>query len=252
MKKVLFIMGIALYLAACGKMGPLIPPEAMAPSPINDLTVSQSGERFLLCLSPPSRDEVGRPLDDLAGIRMLKREVLPPDEDCEECPNAYHLYRMVDLEYSINALRYGNIYCLYDTDLAMGKTYQYKAVSIRQDETQSRDSNKVRKKFVAPPVAPVLAGISTETGVELEWTAPSQPESVMPAGFNIYRSESADRMSLRPINPEPVQGTRYVDRSLELGASYFYAVRTVARVAEEMVESVSSNKVAGEMRFPEE
>jgi predicted small lipoprotein YifL len=252
MKRFWFCLFMALFVAACGKKGPLIPPEALAPAPITDLRVTQTGDRFTLCLSPPSRDEGGRPLKNPAAFRVLKHEVLPPGEDCEECPTAYLPFQTVDLEYPRNVMRFGNLYCLFDTDLVPGKTYKYKVYSFLNDGTTSRDSNKVQRKFLSPPAAPVLRGTSSPTGVVLEWAAPPHPETGTIVGFNIYRGESAATMSPSPINKEPVKGTRYEDKTVVLGIHYIYTVRSLANVADELVESVSSNKVAGELKFPEE
>jgi predicted small lipoprotein YifL len=252
MKRFFFCLLIPLSLAACGKKGALIPPEALAPAPISDLRVTQTGERFTLCLTPPSADEAGRPLKNLTAIRVLKHEVLPPGEECEECPTAYLPFQTVDLEYPRNVMRFANLYCLSDTDLVLGKTYKYKAVSLLKDGTTSRDSNKVQRKFLPPPAAPVLRGTSSPTGVKLEWTVPPQPEAGKIVGFNIYRSESPETIPPYPINKEPVKGTLYEDQSVVLGFHYFYTVRSVAKVADELVESVSSNKVPGELKFPEE
>ncbi len=252
MKKLFILAGIALLLAACGKKGPLIAPEALAPAPIGNLKVSQVGESFSICLTPPSSDATGKALKNLAGIRVFKREVLPPDEDCEECPTAYRLFQIVDLEFPTNATRYGNLYCLTDTDLSFGKTYQYKAVSFQADGTTSRDSNRARKKFVHPPAAPVLNSVPATAGVVLEWTSPPKPESGTVAGFNVYRGLSADKISPDPINDKPVTGNRYEDQTVSLGTKYFYEVRSVIKFDDQTAESESSNTVTGEMKLPEE
>ncbi len=252
MKKLFILAGIAFLVAACGRKGPLVPPEALAPSPISNLRVSQVGTRFSICLTPPSSDETGKSVKNLAGFRVLKREVLPPDEDCEECPTAYRLFQTVDLEFPTDVLRYGNLYCLADTDLTVSRTYQYKAVSFQADGTTSKDSNKTRRKFVHPPAAPTVKSAPAATGVILEWTVPSKPESGTAAGFNVYRSESADRMPTEPINDKPVTGNSYEDQTVPLGTKYFYAVRALAKVDGETVESESSNIVTGEMKLPEE
>ena len=252
MEKKLLLMGIALLLAACGKKGPLVPPEALAPAPINNVKVSQPGPRFSICLTPPSTDETGKSLKNLAGFRVFKREVLPPDEDCEECPTAYRIMQIVDIEFFKEVMRFGNLYCLTDLNLAEGKTYQYKAVSFQSDGTTSRDSNKARRKFVHPPAPPVLKAAPSTTGVVLEWESPSKPETGVVEGFNIYRSESAERMPPDPINDKPVRESRYEDQTVTLGTKYFYVVRSVVKTDSETTESESSNSVAGEMKLPEE
>ncbi len=252
MKKILLLMGIVFLLAACGKKGPLVPPEALAPAPINNLRVSQVGDRFSICLTPPSSNETGKALKNLAGLRILKREVLPPDEDCEECPTAYRLFQTVDLEFPKDALRFGNLYCLADTDLVAGKTYQYKVVSFQADGTTSKDSNRARRKFVHPPAAPVLKSAPETAGVILEWTTPPKPESGAAAGFNVYRGLTADRMPPDPINDKPITGNRYEDQTVTLGTRYFYVVRSVIKIDGETAESDSSNTVTGEMKLPEE
>jgi predicted small lipoprotein YifL len=252
MNKLLFCIVTFLCLAACGKKGPLVPPEALAPSPVKDLTARQEGDRFVLCMTPPSRNDAGRPLKNLAGLRVMKREVLPPDVDCEECTGAYRLFMTVDMEYPVHVRRFGNLYCLDDTDLQRGKTYQYKAASYQADGTVSRDSNKVRLKFLAPPAAPVLRAVSSTTGVTLEWTAPPPPESGVLVGYNIYRSESSESMPVFPANAKPVSGLNYEDKSLEFGVNYFYTVRSVAEVEGELVESRASNKVSGKLKLDED
>lgn len=251
-KKLLCCAGLIIMLSACGKKGPLIPPEALAPAPITDLRVSQKGEAFSICLTLPSTDQGGRSLQDLAGFQVLKRELLPPNEDCEECRDAYGQLELVDLEYLREVRRFGNLYCLSDPELLQGKSYRYKAVAISKDGTAGRDSNKVSRTFAPAPAPPALRASSSPTGVVLEWSAPPQakPDSIV--GFNIYRGESADAIPPFPLNGEPVQGNRYEDRSTVLGVTYFYAVRSVARVGNELVESDLSNAVRGELRFPEE
>lgn len=252
MKKFLILAGIALLLTACGRKGPLIPPEALAPAPINNLRVSQTGTRFSVCLTPQSADETGKPLKNLAGVRVFKREVLPPDEDCEECPTAYRIIQTVDLEFPGDVQRFGNLYCLTDTNLVTGKTYQYKAVSFQSDGTTSRESNRARRKFVNPPAAPVLKSVAATTGVILEWSIPPKPESGIVSGFNVYRGETAEKIPPEPINDKPVLENRYEDQTVTLGSKYFYVVRSVLNADGETAESVSSNSVTGEMKLPEE
>jgi predicted small lipoprotein YifL len=252
MKKILFITGIIFLIAACGKKGPLIPPEAFVPSPIADLKVEQKGNAFVVCWTPPGKEESGRPLKDLARFLIFKREVLPPGEDCEECPTAYRMLRDVDLEYLQDVRRVGSSLCLIDSDLVAGQIYQYKAVSLEKSGAASRDSNKVRRKYLQPTPAPTLKASSSPTGVLLEWTVQGQTIYGTVAGYNIYRRQSGGTMPFSAINDKPVQENHIEDMSLEPGMHYQYVVRTIIKVDGETVESVPSNEVTGELSAPEQ
>ncbi|HJV66397.1 MAG TPA: hypothetical protein VJ550_11730, partial [Geomonas sp.] len=115
-----------LLLSGCGKKGPLIPPEALSPAPVLDLAVAQKGGGFQVSWSAPSRQESGERLTDLAGFLLFRRPVLPPAEDCEECPTAYTQLLQVYVDYPQGVTKLGNRYLYADYDLLEGKTYQYK------------------------------------------------------------------------------------------------------------------------------
>lgn len=246
-----FVFCMILLLTACGKKGPLIYPEAQVPATITDLKVEQQGERFLVSWSQPAREEGGGRLYDLAGFRLFRREVLPPAEDCEECPTAYRLIKVVDVEYLRDAVRLDSSYLTSDADLAEGKTYQYKIVSFKRDGTESGPSNKARKKMAVPPAPPTLKALSTPSGVILTWEPGILSEKAGLAGYNVYRRRPGEFLPPRPLNSAPLAGARYEDLRLERGATYAYTVRTVARIGGEMVESEPSNEVTGELTEPE-
>ena len=234
-----------LMVAACGRKGPLVPPEALVPAPIADLRVEQKGRELLVSWSRPSAEEGGGALKDLAGFQLFRREVLPPGEDCEECPTAYRLIKIVDLEYPQGIVAAGNRYLFFDSEPVEGKTYRYKALSLKKDGAVSRASNQAGRKKVAPPLPPVLKGTSSELGVILEWKGIAPPASGRIEGYNIYRKQSGDTVFLSPLTSTPVRETTYEDKQLEWGKRYDYAVRTVAMVDGETVESALSNAVQG-------
>lgn len=244
MKRILCLIVLALLLTACGRKGPLLPPEALVPAPIADLRVVQQGNLFQLSWSAPTKEEGGGPLRDLAGFRLLRREVLPPGEDCEECPTAYRLLKAVDLEYLQDVRRAGNRYFYADADLRQGTTYQYRAVSLQQDGTTSRTSNKVRRTAVTPPLPPVVQAASTSSGVRLEFVV-IPPEVGTLAGYNIYRQQAGAGAEKVALTEKPVTGNTFEDQRLTSGVPYQYQVRAVALVNGETVESALSNEVEG-------
>jgi predicted small lipoprotein YifL len=245
MKKYCLLIGLVLLVAACGKRGPLVAPEALVPAAINDLKVEQKGNRFLVCWSRPGKEEWGGALEDLAGYRVFRRDVLPPDQDCEECSDAYRQIKLVDPEYLQDVLQFGSRYCLFDGDLLDTKTYQYQVVSFEKDGSTSRGSNKARRTKLIPPAPPQLSTRKTADSIILQW----QPPAVIPgetlAGFSVYRRQANQVMSLTPIALLPADSSSFADPNMEHGVLYYYAVRTIAEIGPEQVESDLSNVVEG-------
>jgi predicted small lipoprotein YifL len=251
MKKYCLWIGIALLLTACGKRGPLVAPEALVPAAINDLQVEQKGNRFLVCWSRPGKEEWGGPRENLAGFRVLRRDVLPPDQDCEECPNAYRQVKLVDPEYLGDVLQFGSRYCLFDSELLNGKTYQYKVVSFQQDGATSKSSNKVRRSKVVPPAPPAISAQQTPDGVTLQWKPPALPPNVALEGFSIYRKQANGVMPLSPFAIVKSDATTFADPHMEHGVLYFYAVRTLVKIGSDLVESDLSNEAEGKFSLSE-
>jgi predicted small lipoprotein YifL len=251
MKKYCLWIGIALLLTACGKRGPLVAPEALVPAAINDLQVEQKGNRFLVCWSRPGKEEWGGTLEDLAGFRVLRRDVLPPDQDCEECPNAYRQVKLIDPEYLGDVLQFGSRYCLFDSELLNGKAYQYKVVSFEKDGATSKSSNKVRRSKVLPPAPPEVSAQQTPDGVTLQWKLPALPPDVALEGFSIYRKQASGVMPLSPFAIVKSDATTFADPHMEHGVLYFYAVRTLAKSGPDLVESDLSNEVEGKFSLSE-
>ncbi|MGA7826281.1 MAG: fibronectin type III domain-containing protein [Geobacteraceae bacterium] len=251
MKKYCLLIGLVLLITACGKRGPLVAPEALVPAPINNLTVDQKGNRFLVCWSRPGKEEWGGALEDLAGYRVFRRDVLPPDQDCEECADAYRQVKLVDPEYLQDVLQSGSRYCMFDSDLVDKQTYQYKVVSFEKDGATSRSSNKVRRTKLIPPAAPQLFTKKTSDSIILQWKTPATIPGETLAGFTIYRRESNQVMPLSPIAMVPAGSNSFADPNMEHGVLYHYAVRTLAKIGPDQVESELSNVVEGKFSLSE-
>ncbi|HBG04568.1 MAG: hypothetical protein A2075_21195 [Geobacteraceae bacterium GWC2_58_44] len=263
------ILGFAL-LSGCGKKGALVPPEALAPAPVSDLAIAQKGARFEVTWSAPSREEGGAPLRDLAGFLLFRRTLLPPAEDCEECPGAYSQLARIDLDFPQGVRRIGNRLLVDDYTPKKGKSYQYKVRAFTTGGARSRDSNLARRAAVTPPLPPVVEALSSATGVVLAFVAPP-PEEGSLIGYNIYRSrlsasaeatadtsssakatadtsssaEATADLTLSPLNAAPVTGTTYEDKEILVGERYSYTVTSLAAVNGETVQSAPSNPAEG-------
>jgi len=240
---------LALFaLCGCGKRGALVPPEALVPAPIKDLSAVQRGGFLQVSWSAPTKEEGGARLKDLAGFLLLRRMVLPANLDCDSCPGAYTERARVGLDYLKGVTKLGDRYLFDDYDLKAGQAYQYKVRSFSTDGAQSRDSNPARRSVAIPPLPPVLEAASSPTGVVLSFVA-IPPEEGKLLGYNIYRSKAGQTMPYTPLNPKPVAGNVYEDKTVLIGTPFSYSVRTVAVLPDgETVESAPSNFAEGMMQ----
>jgi predicted small lipoprotein YifL len=241
---------LLFLLLGCGKKGPLVPPEALVPAAVTDLAVAQKGDYFQLSWSAPTKEMGGSRLADLAGFELFRRQVLPPGEDCEQCPNAYQLLKKVDIEYLQGADRVGNVLLTNDNGVDAGRTYQYKVISLKKDGTPSPDSNKARRQKVQPPQPPVVKAVSQATGIVLAITPP-QGDPTAIVGYNIYRSRQGEPLVPLPLNDKPITGTTFEDLRVQRGVTYRYTARAIAGAAGETLESNPSNEVTGALTEPE-
>jgi hypothetical protein len=250
MKRLLLLL-IFFLPAGCGRKGQLIPPEALLPVPIADLQVAQEGGRFRVSWSLPPKPGGGGAHRELAGFRLFKREVLPPDQDCEACADAYRLAKSVDLDYLQDVRRSGDRLLTSDSDIALGTTYQYKVVAVNKDGTVSPDSNRARRRMVTPPAAPRLQAKFTPTEVLLSWEESAPPANGKLVGYNIFRWRKGAPAALAPLNSTPDLKAGFEDTKVEPRVAYVYVVRTVAAVDGETAESEPSNEVEGVLSEPD-
>jgi hypothetical protein len=90
-----------------------------------------------------------------------------------------------------------------------------------------------------PPKAPTgLAAVSGPGVINLIWDANTDADL---AGYLVLRGE-APGDTLQPLTPQPIRETRYIDRAVQPGVTYVYAVVAVDRAATPN-RSTPSNKV---------
>ncbi len=118
-----------------------------------------------------------------------------------------------------------------DRGLANGQTYYYALRAVRT-EAGGRARSTLSAVAAAtpvdltPPAAPAnLVAVPSETAVRLAWNA-SPEEDV--AGYVVYRAEAPGTAYVR-LTPTPITTTTYIDRTVERGKTYSYAVTAVDR-----------------------
>jgi len=248
MTSVLRIMTFLLLVlcCACGKKGPLIPPDGKAPPPITTLRVDQQGENFRISWLAP---EQGPGYPPLAGYRVYRREVRSPSSECPECGATDILIKTVDPEYLQDVIRLGAILVVVDSDVKTGTTYQYQVTALEKSGAENRDSVRVKRRKVLPPPAPKVRLEEVPAGIMLAWE-PVTTEAGTLSGYTVYRLRPAERYAFLPANPVPLKEPGYEDLRMEPDTIYRYQVRAVALVDGETVESAPSPLVEGKFILP--
>ena len=245
----LILFFVLSLCVACGKKGPLIPPDGFAPAPVSALQVIQQGESFRISWLAPMPDLRSPGPSTLAGFRLYRREVRSPDDECPTCGAEDLLIRTVDLEYLQDTVRVGNLFVTIDGEVKLGKSYQYQVTAFEKSGAENRDSGRVKRKKVPPPPAPSVRLGEVPAGMMLEWGA-VQVDTGTLAGYNVYRLRPAERYAFRPVTLKPVAENRYEDLRMEAETVYRYQVRAVALVDGESVESDPSPQVEGKFVLP--
>jgi len=112
-----------------------------------------------------------------------------------------------------------------DEGLENGKTYTYKILGIDPLGRQSPPVIvKGSPKDLTPPPIPInLKGELKNGKVYLSWDASSADDL---KGYNVYRSESIKGKFIK-LNTKPLKERKFVDRQVEMGKNYWYAVTAV-------------------------
>jgi len=245
----LFLSVVLLLCLACGKKGPLIPPDLYAPPPVSVLHVIQQGEAFRISWRAPELERRGEGNSPPAGFRIYRREAYSPGDECSVCGVEELLIRTVELKYPRDVERVGNLFVVVDGDVRIGKSYLYQVTPFEESGVESRDSVRVKRKMVQPPPAPTVRIGDVPAGIMLEWPSVQVTVGTL-AGYNIYRLRSDERFAIRPLTPAPIMENRYEDPRMEPAMVYRYQLRAVSRIDGETVESDPSPPLEGKFVLP--
>ncbi|MDD2309164.1 MAG: hypothetical protein PHH91_06235 [Desulfuromonadaceae bacterium] len=247
------LAALLLVTPACGKKGPLIYPDMLLLAAPAAVTVQQSGAAVKLQFALPEKDRAGRPLRDVAGVKISRRVTDAVKKDlCQSCMADFRLFRTLYLDHlPTDTQRFGNRLVLLDGDVTAGNLYSYSIVPFTADGVDGASSSTASARVAAPLPAPVLKVESLPTEVKLQiYSQP--PRSGQLLGYNLYRRSVTAARSYQPLNREPLKGSEYVDAAPERGVQYRYSARAVI-VSEsgDMIESAESNEVDGMLKDDE-
>lgn len=140
--KSLLVLGCVLSLVStgCGKKGAPRAPELAMPQPITNLTAKPDRSGFVLTWSRPTEYIDGKPLTDLTGFVILRKELSPT---CPECPVPYRPLITVNVEDREKFVKQKQ-YRFVDESAQSQVTYRYRVSSQLKDGSLSEPSNEVQ------------------------------------------------------------------------------------------------------------
>ncbi len=226
----LYLCGLSVLLAACGKIGAPLPPERRAPLHTEDLRVEQRGAQLILSF-PFTRTQKTR-LQRIDVYRLVEPSDAPmglPIETFSERASVIYSIPADDIPLGGSTIVYSD--ALDTRSASQNKRYRY-AVRMFNAAGQAADFSNYATieplfNLALPPTR--LRAEQAEKEIEIAWDPPAgnmnetAPANV--AGYNIYRRQGG---AFQKINAEPLREPRFIDRNFQFGANYQYVVRSLS------------------------
>src|SRR5262249_20516789 len=225
-----FSLFLSVFLTACGKIGPPLPPIPREPLHVETLSVEQRGAHLILSFpfTRTSKTQLQRidvyrlvePLDAPAGL---------PEEDFSEKASVIYSILADDVPLGGSSVIYND--ALNVKSERQSERYRY---AVRMFDTAGRAARFSNYGMIQPllnlalPPAK-LAAKQFETQIEITWDPPAgnmnetSPANVV--GYNVYRRQGG---AFNRINAEPLREPRFADRNFQFGADYQYVVRSLS------------------------
>ena len=220
-----------------------------APPRVEDLRATLTEAALVLDWSAAQqspRDSAGK----AAGFRIYRAEVDPTTAEAAISNSSQaKLLAPPELLGQTTQIEYR------DTSFQFGHTYFYDVRQVMQFGTETVESADsapavLTAKDIFPPAVPqgleavaVPATNGTAASIELTWTINTEPDL---AGYNVYRSELAERPGQR-LNSELLLAPTFRDMSIVPGKSYFYRAGAVDQSGN---ESALSSAVEAQVPGP--
>lgn len=247
----LILIGLASFIAACGKRRPPLPPVERVQQRTELLSGAQQGNVVILNWPAPPRNAPDSSVQSIRRIDVYRLAEKPGSQR-----------GLTEDEFAARATLVGSV--TYEELRNAAETLSYRdALQLGGEPTRLRyavryvnasGQRAAFSNFVLIEPATRIAQPPTltdkeikEDAITLNWQAPtlnidgSTPVNLL--GYNIYRMDESQSVPGQiPINATPVSGTSYQDKSFKFGGEYRYLVRSVSLGTEgAQVESLNSN-----------
>lgn len=235
----LFFLLSAAATFGCGRKGALVPPEALVPATVQNLAVQQQGADFRITWAAPTKELGGRPLRDLAGFRLQRRDIAGDGSDCASCSASWQLLTAVDLDLPGETRQSGSTFIYFDRGRTPGSTSQYRLLALSKSGGSSSPATSPLKKMQPPVLAPAIRAtvLPASVSIGFDFTPPAGAKLL---GFNLYRRQIGAPPSLLSLNNAPIGQRSWEDQQLQFGQTYRYAATALVEIGGEQVESLPS------------
>ncbi len=213
-----------VILSGCGRKTPAIPPGAVIPQSITDLSYALDSEGINLRWTYPHTSVDGLAIDNIRTFLVDKAEI-PFADFCSGCPVSYD----DTIEVTARGKKSGDTITLHDSKLKTGHYYVYSVRSNSGWRIISQQSNRKTIRRESPLAAPT--GVTIDTGdqaLTISWQAVTQHQDgsnlASPPMYQLMRSQ--DGQSFQPIS-SPIHEQRYRDVGLRNEQRYLYQVYAV-------------------------
>jgi fibronectin type 3 domain-containing protein len=254
MTRAALLAACLVVLAGCGRTGPPVPPEQVAPQAPHDLRVAVADQAIELAWTLPRRRADNARLRQLAALHVFRAEDSGTGEAKPALASRGRVagyaevatIRMID---PAPAVIDGERMTIADrATLTPGRRYTYVVLAEDAHGRVSVPSPRISATFIAAPAMPArVRAVAGDREVRVEWEPPAQlrdgsaPEG--PLAYEVLRAASADA-PMELVTTTPAGATSYVDRGVENERSYLYAVRALREAQDTLARGAPSDRVA--------
>ena len=254
---VIHLLFVLILFPACGKKGPLAPPLLRIPQSIENFSLSQRGEEFVLSWTNPSAYIDGSPMKEVSEIEiwlveMDSKEAGQGNITRQEFEKKASLaVRLPEEKFPLfrdTAKESSRLFFIYrpEKGISTQQTYIF-GLRVRDERRRvSEFSDLLSLVAQALPLPPfnVRAAVF-DNHILLRWDAPlsSTDQSAPPqvVGYNVFRSSG--KGPALAVNSSPIKEIEYKDADFSFGQTYRYFVRAVASEGPPLQESDDSEVV---------
>jgi hypothetical protein len=254
---IILLLFVFIFSPGCGKKGPLAPPLLRIPQSVENLSLSQRGEKFVLSWTNPSSYIDGSSMKEVSEVEVwlmeedsksagqgniIRQEFEKKASLVVKLPREkFSLFREAGKESSRLSFIYRP-----EKKIRAKQTYIF-GLKVRDERRRASEFSDllslVAHVLPLPPLN-VQAAVF-ENHILLRWDAPlrsiGQSASPRVVGYNLFRS-SGKEPPFR-VNSSLIKEIEYRDTDFSFGQTYRYFVRAVASEGPPLLESDDSEVV---------